>query len=73
MAHEVGEQRVRHLSAPAGARRYDLRDDAIAVGDEHGLTLGGEAHVLAELVLQDFEPDGPHAGKVASRSYFCNA
>ena len=53
-------------------RGYQLGDDSVPVGHEHRLTACSEAHVLAELVLEDLEADGPHETEVAPGSYLVN-
>ena len=50
----LGQQGVGHDRAPALLRGRQFRDHPVAVGDQHGFTLLGKAHVLTELVLQDF-------------------
>ena len=58
--------------APARARSREFRDHPIAVGDQDCLSAGREPDVLAQLVLQQFEPDDAPLQKVASRGYFAS-
>src|SRR5215472_15344098 len=53
-------------------RRHDLGDGTAAVGDHDGLTARGQPDIFAQLILQNFQPDGVHHFKVGSRSYFVN-
>ena len=69
LANRLGKIGVCKCATGAGARRRDLRHDAVAVGYEHRLACGGQADVFAEPVFQYFQSYGAHAIKVASRSF----
>jgi hypothetical protein len=71
VSHSLREQSVSQHGASAFVGWRQFRDHPIAIGNEHGLALLGEPHVLAELVLQYFYPYGSHDINVASGSYFC--
>jgi hypothetical protein len=51
----------------------ELRNNAVPIGDQHGLSAGREANILAEFVLEDFQSHCSHSGMVASGSYFVNS
>jgi hypothetical protein len=59
-AHSLGKIRI---GQALGARRRQLGNDAIAVGDEDGLAASGETHIFAELVLEGFQADSAHSLK----------
>src|SRR5689334_5551972 len=61
-SHPTFAYGFRHLSViqhftPSFPWWDELRDDSVAVGDEHGFPAGGEADVLTELVLEDLDSD----------------
>jgi hypothetical protein len=66
----VQQKRVRQHRAPGGARRAYFRNNSITIGDQNGLAAGGNANVLTQFVLKDFDANGPHSRNVATESYF---
>ena len=51
----------RSMTDSTGARSGTIsRDGAPAVGDDYGFASRRKAHILAELVLEDFETDLGH-------------
>ena len=53
--------------------RNNFGHHTITVCDQYCFGASSQAYILAELVLEDFEADGAHGGKVATRGYFVNA
>lgn len=71
LADSLGQQGVSHKRASTGSGRHQLRNDTVAIGDQHCLAAGRKANVFAQLVFEDLQPHRPHAVKVASGSYLC--
>lgn len=65
-----GDQVVVAQQPPARLWRNDFGNNAIAIGNQHGFAGPSDAHILAKLVLESFEPDRTDGAKVASGSYF---
>jgi hypothetical protein len=53
------------LSARLFEWRNEAGDDAIALRDQHGLSLLGEVNILGELTLKLLESDGAHSTTLA--------
>src|SRR3954447_15600568 len=68
LAHAAGHQLVIG-QVPPPSRRPDLGHDSLAIRHQHGLAGGGQADVLAELVLQNIQGDGSHGTNVAPGSF----
>jgi len=67
-AHAAGHQLVIG-QVPPPSRRTDLGHDTLAIRHQHGLAAGGQADVLAELVLQNLQADGSHGTSAAPGSF----
>jgi hypothetical protein len=72
LANGIERKRIRNQWSPARRRWTKLGYDAIAVRDQHGFASSRQPDVFAELVFEQFDPDRPHALKVATGSYFVN-
>jgi len=47
----------------------DFCNHPVSIGDQDGLATGGEPDTLTELIFEQFETDGAHAGNVVLRGY----
>jgi len=69
--HGLGQHGIGQEWAAPPPGWDQLCDHAIPIRDEDGLPASGQANVLAELVLEDFQANRTHDCMVASRSYLC--
>lgn len=70
LANRIVQLGIAVITLLIRARRADLGNDSMPVGDEDGLARSSATDVFAELVLEDLEADGAHGREVASSGYF---
>src|SRR5580700_7635214 len=73
LANSSRQDRVVFIAVGDLPGRHKFRDRATAIGNDDRFAGTRGPDVFAELVLEDFEADGAHGGKVATRGYFVNA
>jgi len=61
--HCFREHGVRQQRTSSFPGRHELGNDSVPVRDEDRLAPCGQPHILAELVLEDFEADRSHGSK----------
>ena len=69
LSHRLDEQNVGKQGASRRVGRDQPGYDPVAVRDQHRLTAGRQADVLAEAVLEHLQTNGMHGAKVAPGSY----
>ncbi len=65
----VGQRDVVDPFRAARSGRAQFCDDTVVVGHQDRLAASGQAHVFAQLVLEDFDADCAHGKNVATSSY----
>lgn len=66
LSNGIRQQSVRGRDGTTGGRRHQLRNDTVAVCNEHDLAGSGSADIFAKLILQFFDTDDAHTGNVAT-------
>jgi hypothetical protein len=68
-ADGVGKHRIGEEKTAPTARRHNLRHVTIAVRGQNGLAARGEADILAELVLENFQTNSACSEVATGSSY----